>query len=203
MTRSINQATKDWSWISTYHVLNCFLIIKRSHSDEDHEFNTYLTNFASRSLSLCNITVLSFLQYGTSTSSPTTDAFNRDYSSYASLTGVQLTRVVSPVNKRAPSNGERSQKANLPRRRLLEQVVRGSNFRRIRETSPNPPPASFTSLFPATHSRGMCEKKTKVLTCSLVVLLFRSRPVLFGLTGRTESGGTTANNRSHSDMIHI
>jgi len=42
MTRSINQGTKDRSWISTYRVLDCFSIIKRSHSDEDHKFNTYL-----------------------------------------------------------------------------------------------------------------------------------------------------------------
>ncbi|KYM75587.1 Poly(A)-specific ribonuclease PARN-like domain-containing protein 1 [Atta colombica] len=47
----------------------------------------------------------SLLQCETCTSSPTTDAFNQGSSSYASLTGVQLTRVVSPVNKRAPSNG--------------------------------------------------------------------------------------------------
>ncbi|EGI60472.1 hypothetical protein G5I_11297 [Acromyrmex echinatior] len=47
----------------------------------------------------------SLLQCETCTLPPTTDAYNRGSSSYASLTGVQLTRVVSPVNKRAPSNG--------------------------------------------------------------------------------------------------
>lgn len=92
---------------------------------------------------------------GTSTSSPTIDAFSRSSSLYASLTGVQLTRL-SPVNKRAPSHGEAFAKGESS----TEKIPRASwyedpNFRRIREASPNPPPASFTSLFPATFSRNV------------------------------------------------
>jgi len=84
---------------------------------------------------------------------------NRGYSSYASLTGVQLTRVVSPVNKRAPSNGKRSQKANLPRRRFLEQVedpTSGEFEKRHRIHHPR-----LSLHFSPRHIPEECEKKNE------------------------------------------
>lgn len=135
------------------------------------------------------------------TSSPTTDAFSRDFSSYASLTGVQLTRVVSSVNKRAPSNGERVRKMRIFHREdSSNKLYEDPNFRRIREAFTE----STTRVYHFTFPRDILEEREKKKRrCSLAHWYspnsFKVSRTLIQLSNEIgrESDGTIANNRFH------
>lgn len=137
----------------------------------------------------------------------------------ASLTGVQLgsPRVVSPANKQAPSrtgSARRVKYFGRGRRLFLDQAWRAcGSWPRLpanSRTSPDSPPASVTSLFPATFPEGM--RRTKVLTCSLVSLTVEHKgrtsalPIAIGLIllrckKNGEAGGSVEVGRSEYTRV--
>jgi len=133
----------------------------RLHTGGRNNWIQHLPNyFASRLIKFTSQN-FSLLQCETCTSSPTTDAFNQGSSSYASLTGVQLTRVVSPVNKRAPSNGGAFAKGESSTEKIFRARCTNIQTSGKFEKRHRIPPPAFHFTFPLDIPKNVKKKKNE------------------------------------------